>query len=152
MNPAGQVRSVSAPATSAAGAEVVEVVADVEVVVVDVVVVVEDSSGGSEELVGGSVVDPNIDVDEVDDVVVAWHCIPQLRITSSPTAFWRIRSASLVLTTQFPSASHTGGRHLSSRTDARSVNRASLASGPAPVLTGCPQSPSAARAAAPGAS
>jgi hypothetical protein len=78
---------VSAPATWAAGAEVVEVVAEVEVVVVDVVVVVEDSSGGSEELVGGSVVDPNIDVDDVDEVVVGWHCIPQLRITSSPTAF-----------------------------------------------------------------
>jgi hypothetical protein len=115
--------------------------AAVLVVVVAVVLVVVEANTGIMVLLVVELVEPNIELDDDDEDVVTWHWAPQLSSIASPTALLRIRRASLALTVQSPSASQSAGAHATIATAARSANRASVDTGLAPVLTGCPQSP-----------
>jgi hypothetical protein len=106
----------------------VVVVVEVEVGEVTLVVEVEV----------GEVVDVEVEVGDVLDVVVPSH--GQFKSTACPTAFFRQRRASLAVVTPSPFVLQMhAGEQVSEPTAARKMYRQSLASGPAPVVTGCEQ-------------
>ncbi|HEY5626250.1 MAG TPA: hypothetical protein VIT93_07150, partial [Dehalococcoidia bacterium] len=143
----GSAASLAGSVVVAASGAIVPVVvvvggnADIELLVVE-------RNARIDVLVVVDVVEPNIELEDEDDELVDWHCAAQSSSMVSPTAFLSMRRASADVTRQLPSASHTAGAHATIDTAARSANRASLDTGREPELTGWPQSPCAAMAAA----